>query len=173
MGRTDFFLFRSMHACPVWVEVRGDDGDADLAVVVFGFRGEGGEVGEVDGGAIVHGLVGAAGVEVSDRRRRIAGLDGRSLGLLGHGAEGAGAGQLVRVQAGDELGSGQPKHSGRGRSWVETGRTSVLPPVCAIFLLLHSARRPAMSRGRFSTGRSVARTGEGKVAGPVMCRLRV
>lgn len=50
--------------------------------------------------------------------------------------------------------------------------TSCLCPVASIFRLLHSARRPAISRGRLRAGRSWVRRGEAYSEGPVMCRRR-
>lgn len=46
--------------------------------------------------------------------------------------------------------------------------TSCIEPEKSSLRLLHSALRPAMSRGRFEAGRSEVSNGEGKVAGPVI-----
>ena len=54
--------------------------------------------------------------------------------------------------------------------WIRL--TSCLLPLKSSFLFLHSLRRLAMSWGRLRPGRSLVRTLEGNVAGPVMCRLR-
>lgn len=58
-----------------------------------------------------------------------------------------------------------------GSGCCALGRTSCLPPVASILRRRHSARRPAMSRGRLRTRRSRVRMGENS-AGPVMCRRR-
>lgn len=65
-----------------------------------------GEVGEVDGGGIVDLLEFARGVEVTGGAFGgvIALLDGGT--LLGDGAEGTAMGELVGVQAGDQLDKG-------------------------------------------------------------------
>lgn len=50
--------------------------------------------------------------------------------------------------------------------------TSDLDPTVGSCLRAHSARRPAISFGSLTAGRSAVSRGDGKVAGPVMCRPR-
>jgi hypothetical protein len=82
-----------------------EDGHADegcRALVRIEVR----DVGKVDSRCVSYGLEAAGGVKVTDCLSGVGGLGDGTLGVADSGAEGAGAGDLVRGEAVDELGRG-------------------------------------------------------------------